>query len=497
MRLKTAGCCDCKLPCNLECRSKGGLAELCGFEEFTDPSTPPKRYRRKTLAGEVTVCTWTRLGGGLCTPPVVPEGIEGPTDYEPPEWIPPNSASGFELPPATIPVTPDIAFPRSMPDPDPEPGETRVAAGFTLVRNDNNGGRVWLFAYLYAKALPQTQQGVSRVRLRAHWEYRIQGGGTGFWFGRPLPWLRLHHTPVPGRHLPGFSGQLSGALPAGASFSAPDVVVTGDQIVEWHAPVGTVALVFFDLLFHSNFEGKSYGIVERRGAFVFPPYVEATSERRVYDGATTYDAATCALSIDSTVAITTSATGCEPEGEGTPEATPTAIVPRIGAEIEVTPTDRTQTADAVCYVNTMGRDVQITADVSETLSEEDTEAAAIERAVAEIDDWTGGECDLTPAFITQRLAGQTQFAFRQVQVRAQLGVPVNLEIGHDYRVTISFFNRAVGSGGDWVPAGSQELEITADEPVEYTPWIDVPQEVGMETAALTCRYEDITPPEEA
>lgn len=43
------------LPCNPtftnECRTRGGVAELCGQSEFADPSVPPKKYRTKTLSG--------------------------------------------------------------------------------------------------------------------------------------------------------------------------------------------------------------------------------------------------------------------------------------------------------------------------------------------------------------------------------------------------------------------------------------------------------------
>lgn len=41
--------CSCNSVCALECRKKEGEAALCGFEEFTDPSLPPKKYLRKEL----------------------------------------------------------------------------------------------------------------------------------------------------------------------------------------------------------------------------------------------------------------------------------------------------------------------------------------------------------------------------------------------------------------------------------------------------------------
>lgn len=60
-KLRSKGCCDCR-GCGLECRSKSGTATLCGFSEFTNPSTPPRKYRRKTITGKVTQCDWPAEG---------------------------------------------------------------------------------------------------------------------------------------------------------------------------------------------------------------------------------------------------------------------------------------------------------------------------------------------------------------------------------------------------------------------------------------------------
>lgn len=46
----------------LECRTRGGTAELCGYDELV-PSAPPRKYRRKIVTTDVT---WTCTGGG-CT----------------------------------------------------------------------------------------------------------------------------------------------------------------------------------------------------------------------------------------------------------------------------------------------------------------------------------------------------------------------------------------------------------------------------------------------
>jgi hypothetical protein len=52
------GCCPCDIQtgcacnddnCSLSCRAKASTASLCGFSEFEFPSSPPKKYRRKTV----------------------------------------------------------------------------------------------------------------------------------------------------------------------------------------------------------------------------------------------------------------------------------------------------------------------------------------------------------------------------------------------------------------------------------------------------------------
>ncbi len=55
--LKLGACCDCggDGACAVECRSKAGSAELCGFAEFTDPSSPPKKYRKREIEGTMNL----------------------------------------------------------------------------------------------------------------------------------------------------------------------------------------------------------------------------------------------------------------------------------------------------------------------------------------------------------------------------------------------------------------------------------------------------------
>lgn len=48
-------------------RYKASTATLIGYSEFIDASTPPKKYRRMELAGNVSGCTWTGTMPDTCT----------------------------------------------------------------------------------------------------------------------------------------------------------------------------------------------------------------------------------------------------------------------------------------------------------------------------------------------------------------------------------------------------------------------------------------------
>ncbi|MBX4215885.1 hypothetical protein KW797_02975 [Candidatus Parcubacteria bacterium] len=131
------------------------------------------------------------------------------------------------------------------------------------------------------------------------------------------------------------------------------------------------------------------------------------------------------------------------------------------------------------------------------LSQEDTEADAIARAQAGIPNWDPADCSTDAAFVTQRLAGQYEFSFRSIQVRATGGTFPNppLILGHDYEFTIAYFRRIIGSTGPWIPTGIVDQQtIHATHTSETTSWFDVPQEDGFETRAQTCSLQDVTPP---
>ena len=53
----------------LECSTRGGQVELCGWDEFGEPSDPPRYYLDKNLAGSVVICNYNSPPGkGPCEP---------------------------------------------------------------------------------------------------------------------------------------------------------------------------------------------------------------------------------------------------------------------------------------------------------------------------------------------------------------------------------------------------------------------------------------------
>jgi hypothetical protein len=59
-------------PCSpdftFECRTKTGEATLIGYDEFVDPSTPPRKYRHRTLYSRNDAIYYTGMGNCLGTP---------------------------------------------------------------------------------------------------------------------------------------------------------------------------------------------------------------------------------------------------------------------------------------------------------------------------------------------------------------------------------------------------------------------------------------------
>jgi hypothetical protein len=46
--------CNCAGSCSVECSTISGTYTLCGWSEFTSPSTPPKKYLNRTISGSIS-----------------------------------------------------------------------------------------------------------------------------------------------------------------------------------------------------------------------------------------------------------------------------------------------------------------------------------------------------------------------------------------------------------------------------------------------------------
>jgi hypothetical protein len=53
-------------------QTKGGTATLCGYSEFTSPSSPPKKYRTRTVTGTMSICWYNDNG---CTLKSMTDGL--------------------------------------------------------------------------------------------------------------------------------------------------------------------------------------------------------------------------------------------------------------------------------------------------------------------------------------------------------------------------------------------------------------------------------------
>ena len=125
------------------------------------------------------------------------------------------------------------------------------------------------------------------------------------------------------------------------------------------------------------------------------------------------------------------------------------------------------------------------------MSEEDTEEAAIARAVDE--DGDPLEFTVSPtgcanvwAYRSLRNPGDREFAFRETEVRVALS---GLTIGTSYRVTVRFYRRLLNSDGPWIFFSVGDTPFVALATTHTTDYLPVPNEAGWETRPQTCRVE--------
>lgn len=253
---------------------------------------------------------------------------------------------------------------------------------------------------------------------------------------------------------------------------------------------------FLKATFSGSLSGIAYNVSGTGGPCEGAP----ETGRYTYDigGVAEYDPATCLLISTGTQTIVATPTGGMPSTFIDPITGPYPETSSCLQTVTLTPTTQQITPTGNCCVTALTEggnpglaQIQSGGGRLTVLTVEDTEEAAMERALPE--GWnTTGSCLQHTAFRTQRGAGEYSFAFRKGQVRVRLPAVV---IGHTYKVTVKYYERVLGLSGPFLPSGDQdEVTITADETEEYTPWLDVPQNDGFETVAALCQVEDITGP---
>jgi hypothetical protein len=136
-----------------------------------------------------------------------------------------------------------------------------------------------------------------------------------------------------------------------------------------------------------------------------------------------------------------------------------------------------------CVCQTSGRGYNVTGTWTNSLSSEDTEDDAANRAASAISSWSdcsGG----SSAYLTDRTGtGSFTFGFRNIQIKANW----TAVIGKTYNVQINFARRLLGTSDPYIDLGMPfESTITADRIDESTDWVDVPNEAGWETIASGC-----------
>lgn len=135
-----------------------------------------------------------------------------------------------------------------------------------------------------------------------------------------------------------------------------------------------------------------------------------------------------------------------------------------------------------------------TGERSFVLSDEDTEDDAMTRVMAGAE-WIVSplpdSCTDITSFVTQRTTGFS-FAFRRVQVQAMLTAPLP---DATYRITFRYGERPEGVGGPFLYLGREdEVTVATDsDPAteEWSEYIDVPWERGLEISLMGCRVEQL------
>ena len=151
---------------------------------------------------------------------------------------------------------------------------------------------------------------------------------------------------------------------------------------------------------------------------------------------------------------------------------------------------RSQLGKGICVATadypTLGPYIIAEGTVTETLNNADSKTQAVARAVGSSPAWVSTGCAQATSFTTDPSYSNpdpSKFSFRKSQVR---GFASGLTVGGQYRLTIGFYSRAVGTSNPFIFYALQQIDFVADNISDQTDWIDVPMVDGMEVEAKTC-----------
>ena len=381
-------------------RVKAGVAELCGFEEFTTPSTPPKKFIDKTITGVFEVFrSWfsyfcetdTCLGSNYKTFTNVTDGFGG------------GSYSGY--------------------------------LSVTEIAND---GITVTFLVNYLIIDNSTGLPSPNAECVVPGPVNVPDGGTfdaayGTNFNVAIRWTVYPYSFV------------EACIQAGQE---PNYVDTWNQSQSYDPDSGCLL-----------------------GAF------DTDSTR-------TYPAPLAPVSpIPSAEAL-----AGEPEEEYVPEVN--GFLQPVELEFATTQTQRTTktTTGLGCRSNpidvwTLGGPLstQGTGAVVTALSNEDTDDAAVYRALAAIVSWTPAIQEDAISSQEQRGAGEFDLDFSVGQFNIEIGTLSSpLTIGAYYDVQVTFGKRAYGSADPLTPLDVYTFSILAAAETGETGWQNIPRRVGQE-----------------
>lgn len=423
-----SGCCDCADvvdPCScadgclLQCRTKAGIAELCGYEAFTAPETPPKKYRRKTITGGMQIREWI-------------------TDADcPVTWVINRAGEDFT-------------------NASPVPG--------TLA------GIFFEWEFNWTANSPGASLGTLRLTVK-----RIGGAHPEWPFENKLVWGILWE------------------LRAGLSPTGPwGSIASGDLTPGIQVATNSIEILnfsgFVQLDFIAVHSGFGYQAPFPKRNFVWQAGAASTI-LDVWDITRQYDATTCETSTTDESQRYADGEEAEWDGFGFLPNDVNAYGP-AAVTVKVEQTERTYTGVEECSEAEPHR--RYYNELTETLEDEDTEQDAYDRSTPTVTEWsTATSCAAATTFRTLRTTGFS-FAWRNAQVRAAVPSP---EPDGIYNITIYTASRPVGTGGPFLEDGPYVvLQVQADsdpESVDWTDWIDLPNEEGTEIRASRCTIERI------